>query len=275
MAAQAAALEETVEAADAAAVNGAAGDGGVAEDGVEVETFTYAVDGDAVDADVLTGPVTAMTPVTSTGEEAVVAVPVRSALPDSETRADGVGAPYSEAPSTPLGTREDLGRVGSPEVRRTIADAVRETVEAEGPITTGRLARSIGRRFGFDRVAAGRQQFILEHVPAELVHSSALGTFVWPRHLDLQTWRGFRTTPDDVDRLLPEVAPEEIINAMAYVAAEYRPRDDEELFRSTLSLFGQRRLTGMTTERLEACRDLAVERSRLIFEDGRPWRAGA
>jgi glutamine synthetase len=61
-----------------------------------------------------------------------------------------------------------------------------------------------------------------------------------------------------------EIAPE-----------EPRPRDDEELFRSTLAPFAQRRLTGTTTERLAACRDLTVERSPLILENGRPWRAGA
>jgi hypothetical protein len=184
-------------------------------------------------------------------------------------------ASYVEIDPMPLGTRDDLGRTTSAGIRRTIASAVRETVDFEGPIATARLARSIGRRFGFDRVAAGWQEFILQAVPAELVRRSELGEFVWPSGVDPDTWRGYRTTPEDVERPLSDVAPEEIINAMAAVAAERVCTDDEELFRATLALFGQRRLTGPTTARLEPCLDFALRASRLIRTETGTWRAGA
>jgi hypothetical protein len=185
------------------------------------------------------------------------------------------GGPYQETNPTILGTRDDLGRTTSPEVRQTIAAAVRDTVESEGPIATGRLARSIGRRFGFDRVTSGRQRFILEAVPAELVKRTTLGEFVWPTGLDNETWRGYRATPAAISRPLTDIAPEELINAMADTANASRYIDEHELYRATMLVFGQRRLTSQTIARLEACRRLGEERSRLIRAEEGGWRGGA
>ena len=103
----------------------------------------------------------------------------------------------------------------------------------------------------------------------------ASGEFVWPLGLDPETWRGYRMTPEDVDRPFAEVAPEEIINAMADVAAQGVCTGDEELFRATLAVFGQRRFTGQTTARLDACRDIAVQGSRLIRTETGVWQVGA
>ncbi|WP_418345541.1 DUF3320 domain-containing protein [Rhodococcus pyridinivorans] len=112
----------------------------------------------------------------------------------------GRGVAYACAPTTPLGDREDLDRVNSASVRRVITDAVRETVEIEGPILLERLARDVARRFGFDRVSAARREFVVDCVPTELISTTPLGTFVWPRQINKADWRGFRTTPDDVTR---------------------------------------------------------------------------
>ncbi|WP_414641202.1 DUF4011 domain-containing protein [Baekduia sp.] len=226
------------------------------EDAVELETFTYA-------------PEPSMT---ATPETPQVLVASQAMVEPSAAPTDR--APYAEVEPTQLGTREDLGRTSSPDVRRIIADAVRETVDAEGPIATARLARSIGRRFGFDRVAAARQRFILEALPTERVRSSELGEFAWPADLDPDAWRGYRTTPEEIDRPLSDLAPEEIINAMADVSAHGQVTNEEELFRATLALFGQRRLTGQTTARLQSCLAVAQDASRLVRgDDG--WRAGA
>ena len=106
-----------------------------------------------------------------------------------------------------LGDRTDLDRLNSPTVRHKITAAARETVQFEGPIALDRLARDIGHRFGFDRVSSNRKEFITSCVPSELIRSTELGDFVWPRELDQETWRGFRTTPEDMTRALAEIAP--------------------------------------------------------------------
>ncbi|MCC8929023.1 MULTISPECIES: DUF3320 domain-containing protein [Nocardiaceae] len=182
---------------------------------------------------------------------------------------------YVEASSSNLGIRDDLDRVHSPAVKNTILRAVQETVEIEGPISIDRLARNVARRFGFDRVAAARRDFVLQSVPEELIErSEALGDFVWPKELDRGTWRGFRRTPSDLARPLSDVAPEEIINAMMSVCARAGQPDYDSLLRQTLSTFNQKRLTGQTRERLETVIDLGVRRGRLI-KIGETYRAGS
>ena len=175
----------------------------------------------------------------------------------------GRGVAYTCAPTTPLGERDDLDRVNSASVRRVITEAVRETVEIEGPILLDRLARDVARRFGFDRVSAARKEFVVDCVPTELMSTTPLGTFVWPRQINKADWRGFRKTPDDVTRPVSDIAPEEILNAMSF-ACEGRELGREALIRETLAIFNQRRLTGPTRERLEECLNLGFRRGRLI-----------
>ncbi len=188
-----------------------------------------------------------------------------SSSPDAVRRDwHGKGVTYLCAPTSPLGAREDLDRINSREVTRVITDAVRELVEIEGPIELDRLARTIGTRFGYDRVRQARKDFITRCVPAELVHSDSLGKdFVWPPHIDRTSWRGYRTTPDDVARPLNEIAPEEIINAMNAVCGR-RELDEETLMRKTLAMFNQRRLASASRDRLSECIDSAVSNGRLI-----------
>ncbi|OQQ26371.1 DNA/RNA helicase [Prescottella equi] len=183
------------------------------------------------------------------------------------------GAEYQCAPTTAIGDREDLDRLTSPSVRSQITAAVRETVEIEGPIELDRLARDVGRRFGFDRVSAARKSFVIECVPAELVHATPLGSFVWPREIDRADWRGYRTTPDGVTRSLGDIAPEELVNAMNDVCRG-RELDVEPLLRETMAVFNQTRLTGPSRDRLDACLDLALLNGRLI-RNGDKIRAGA
>lgn len=229
---------------------------------------------DAVEMETLTFEAPTTAALRAVGEEAPTADQEAPDTTPPAARIDTPGMPYVETDATALGTRADLDRTTSPTVRQVIAAAVRTTVEDEGPITVARLARSVGRRFGFERVTAGRQAFILQALPEERVRRSELGDFAWPPDRDPATWRGFRSTPADLDRPLADIAPEEIVNAMAHVAAEQRCSDDESLFRATLAIFGQRRLTGPTTARLTACLHFAEQQSRLIRTGDGLWRPG-
>ncbi|WP_328811374.1 DUF3320 domain-containing protein [Rhodococcus sp. NBC_00294] len=176
---------------------------------------------------------------------------------------DSRGSDYVEASTRTLGGRGDLERVDSPSVRSTIVDAVRELVEVEGPIEMDRLCRQIGGRFGFDRLKAARKDSIERCVPQELIRTSKGGTFVWPADLDGMTWRGFRTTPSDVTRPLSEISLEEIANAEMFVA-DRDGLEQELLFRRTLTLFNQKRLTAQSTERLQLATELALRSGRLM-----------
>lgn len=184
---------------------------------------------------------------------------------------NGTPATYILAPTTDLGVREDLDRVSSPSVRATISAAVRQTVDLEGPIVFTRLARNIGVRFGFGRVTVGRSELIIGVVPKELRRSNDLG-FVWPDQLDPDTWRGYRSTPADLTRALTDIAPEEIVNAMAQACSQVR-LSEIDLMRENLASFGLKRLTASTEEHLRACIAFGVKAGRLIL-DAEKYRQG-
>lgn len=122
-------------------------------------------------------------------------------------------------------------------------------------------------------MSAARKDFVISCVPAELIHTDPLGSFVWPRQIDSITWRGYRTTPDDVTRPLNDIAPEEILNAMNAVCTG-RELDTEAVMRETMAVFNQKRLAGPSRDRLEACLDLGVRNGRLI-RVGTLYRAGS
>ncbi|WP_278266151.1 DUF4011 domain-containing protein [Nocardia sp. AG03] len=174
----------------------------------------------------------------------------------------GKATAYHEAPTSRLGSKDDLERTNSPSIRHIVTEAVRVTVETEGPIELDRLAQSIGRRFGYDRVPAVRKDLIIDCVPTELVHKCSLGTFVWPHQIDRQAWRGFRANPVS----LSGIAPEEIINALV-AGCGARQLDEETLMREALAAFGKTKLSGPSRQRLEACIDRAVQNGRLIRID--------
>lgn len=178
----------------------------------------------------------------------------------------GLAVPYVAAPVSPIGSRDELDHPGWNSVRNRIQDAVRESIEIEGPIALNRLARNVVRRFGFDRATAKRQEVVRDLIPAELICTDEFGTFVWPNNLDRTQWRGFRTTPAGFSRPTDEIAAEEIINALIF-AARSGVSDQEHLMRETLSLFDQKRLTNQTADRLEQCIARA-EHSGLLLRRG-------
>ena len=156
----------------------------------------------------------------------------------SPTAGRGIRTPYVAAPTSPVGSRDELDHPQWHSVRARIQDAVRESIEIEGPIALNRLVRNVVHRFGFDRAAAKRQEVVRQLVPEDLIYEDELGAFVWPSDLDREEWTGFRTTPSGFFRPLDEVAGEEIINALVH-AARNGVYDHEQLMRDTLSYFDQ------------------------------------
>lgn len=184
---------------------------------------------------------------------------------------DPKGIPFVAAPTSDLGTREDLDRIGDRQVRSVIRDAVLETIAIEGPIEYQLLMGKVVRRFGWQRASEKRQVPVFGAIPNELIRTTPLGVFVWPADLDPNTWRGFRLTTGAEKRRLDTICPEEIINAMCHVARG-RVCGRAALMRETLGLFNQRRLTENSAFRLERCIDMAVRAGRLE-QSGSGYRA--
>lgn len=190
----------------------------------------------------------------------------RVATAVASTRAQaGQGNPvsYVAAPTTPIGSRDELDHPNWQSVRARIQDAVRESIEIEGPIALNRLVRNVVHRFGFDKAMAKRQEVVFELIPADLIHDDEFGSFVWPTGLIRGEWTGFRTTPLGFFRPLYEIAGEEIINALVH-AAYNGVHDQEQLMRKTLAYFDQTKLTKQAADRLERCIAMAERSGRLI-----------
>jgi hypothetical protein len=60
---------------------------------------------------------------------------------------------------------------------------------------------------------------------------------------DNSTWPGFRRSQGSTDRAFGEIPPEEIANAINQARREGRARDQDELYRTTRELLGDRRMT--------------------------------
>lgn len=219
---------------------------------VDTESATQSEEPDAA-----LGPAHYVEPVTPVAHVAV------SSTATAPAAVRGTQVPYVAAPTTPVGSRDELDHPHWQSVRVRIQDAVRESIEVEGPIALNRLVRNVVRRFGFDRAAAKRQQVIRDLVPRDLIHEDELGSFVWPADLGRVEWTGFRTTPSGFFRPLDEVAGEEIINALVH-AARNGVYDKEQLMRDTLAFFDQSRLTKQSADRLELCISRAERLGKLV-----------
>lgn len=271
-------------------------DGGEADDDeptVEVETYVPAVDGPlAGGASPVNGGSTetsvtaphepAATPTTSAtevvarahdGVKHAASVEGLASAPPEEPRRSVRETEYRTCELESLGTPDDLSEPLAPVVQHRLVRAIRTLVDVEGPIVEDRLARTISRGFGLARTSAARRKTILEAVPKELVRTYQLGTFVWPSTIDPGAWRGYRRTPPGCVRPLTEIPPEELVNAMAAIASSEDVTSDDALFRRTLAVFDQRRLTRVARERLRACLLMAEQAGRLVRTETGAWRS--
>jgi hypothetical protein len=148
-------------------------------------------------------------------------------------------------------------------VRREIDDVVAQ----EAPIAAARLARIVGRRFTLQRVAAKRAATILGLVPWAQLEDTPFGRFVWASSQERDAYDDFRIAGDEAARNLDEIAPNELVNAMRYLAKTGGGISRDELVRETAALFGYSRMAAKTRGHLEAIVNHGIQRGRL-HDDG-------
>jgi len=148
-----------------------------------------------------------------------------------------------------------------------IQDLMREIVDVEGPVSTGRLARLVAHAHGLARVLDERVMQLSRVIPTELRRDEE--GFVWPDRRDPLRWKGFRRFEGPVkERPLDEVALREIGNAMAYIAGNAMGIGVDELFKETYRLLGGSRVTPPVRDRLTAALALATREGRLAVVGG-------
>ncbi len=168
-------------------------------------------------------------------------------------------------PGGHFGSVDTLYALPSRAAAQRVTAALAAVINAEGPIHTDRLARIVGNGFELARVVGARRTAILRHGPDDVVRDR-VESFVWPASIDPDTWTGYRTTPDGVDRPLEHIALREIGNAMVASVRASAGSDRDDLYREVLQLFGMKRRTAGIVSRLDTALQLAERTHRLTIQ---------
>ncbi|NJC12664.1 hypothetical protein F4558_002490 [Micromonospora profundi] len=174
-------------------------------------------------------------------------------------------SPFVPYTPTPLGDQADLDLLATDQrVRALMRDALRDIIDAEGPVEQHRLARLALARFGFLRTREDRRTAVLALVDSRRLHTHpTLGRYAWPEGVDPQTYRAYRVTQASNDRAFEEVPPEEVANALVHVLQGVPAMDEERLLRAGLERLGYRRRTEKIDKLLRYGLHVAVTSGRL------------
>ncbi|MFF0318789.1 DUF4011 domain-containing protein [Micromonospora sp. NPDC005252] len=215
----------------------------------------------AVDEEPLLGasaePVTALAAATT--------APQVTAISDAGTITVSPFVPYIP---TSLGEQADLDLLATDRrVRDLMRNALREIIEAEGPIEQHRLARLALARFGFLRTREDRRTAVLSLVDSRRLYTHpTVSRYAWPEGADPQTYRAYRVTQVSNDRAFEEVPPEEVANAFVHALQGVPSMDEERLLRAGLERLGYRRRTEKVDKLLRYGLHVAVTSGRLRFD---------
>jgi hypothetical protein len=175
---------------------------------------------------------------------------------------------FVPAHDNPVGDREVLDELDrNPRCRAAVAAQLADVIAQEAPIAATRLARIVGRRFGLQRVAAKRTSAIIAILRPELLERTPFGVFVWGPDQDSERYEDYRVTDEEALRMIDEIAPRELLNAMRYLARTGAGISRHELIRETGGLFGYSRMAAKSRGHLEAIIEHGV-RQGLLVDDG-------
>ncbi|NYH41644.1 hypothetical protein HNR22_001371 [Micromonospora jinlongensis] len=208
--------------------------------------------------------------------ESAAPVTALAATATATSGADNITvSPFVPYVPTPLGDQADLDLLATDRrVRDLMRSALREIIEAEGPIEQHRLARLALARFGFLRTREDRRTAVLSLVDSRRLYTHpTVSRYAWPEGADPQTYRAYRVTQASNDRAFEEVPPEEVANAFVHVLEGMPSMDEERLLRAGLERLGYRRRTEKIDKLLRYGLHVAVTSGRLRFDqEGRLTR---
>jgi len=187
------------------------------------------------------------------------------------------GEPFIPFEPRPIGTRAEIDQLAHSErIQAIVRNTLQEIVEWEGPVQIDRLIRLALNCFGFSRVGSDRAAAVAPLVPSERCIAGPADTFVWPGGVNVDTWRGYRTTQHPGDRAFGDICPEEIGNAMLHVlSVAPEPLTEAELFRRSMTALGYSRLTDGIRSDMDQALARAVRTGRVISTTDRLLRPGA
>ena len=154
----------------------------------------------------------------------------------------------------------------TPHGRRALSRMLAEVLATEGPVCESVLYRRVGKACGVSRFTEAAQRALSACLPANAVKTEHGDRKVfWPNGTNPSDYRDFRVPADadpDTRRLLEEIPPEELANAMCEVLTDLGGCHRDDLYRETLRLLGLQTLTS----KARALLDIAF---RLLQNSGR------
>jgi hypothetical protein len=166
------------------------------------------------------------------------------------------------------GPKDVLDQLLQPKVREQMGALFVEILTTESPIETGRFVRHVAASFGFEKVREQRHRDILKLLNQKLIQKSQLGDFVWLTAKHSENYTTYRrSSPEQRD--LSEVAPIELLNALADVLEMANSLTDDEAVREVALMFGVEKVTARVREHLRKVLNLALSESLIRAEKGR------
>jgi transglutaminase-like putative cysteine protease len=189
-----------------------------------------------------------------------------TALPDA---LDGA-SPYRRWTPEPAGDIGWLDNLQDPRARSHVSNVIATILQTESPVLLKRLGKLTANAFGLSRVTPARIQAITALVPA--AQRDSFG-FAWHDSADIGTYTRFRTAPSDEPRVLDEIHPLEVVNAMVAISRSAWGIRQDDLYAETLAQFGWKRRTAAAVALLSTTLEGALRDQLLLRSDNGLIRA--
>lgn len=155
---------------------------------------------------------------------------------------------YGEWTQIIVGEQSELDSLRTVRTRELVRSLIEDIVDVEGPVNPERVARLIGRAFGFSRLAKSRVTQITRQYQAAQIHVDEYG-YLWPTNINPKTWSAFRPLGR---RDFLEISPHELSNAISELCTTNGNQlSPEEVRKNLLSLYGRARETKDVKKHLE------------------------
>ncbi|MQW77824.1 DUF4011 domain-containing protein [Nocardioides sp. dk4132] len=197
----------------------------------------------------------------------VTAKPRITAMTDT---LDGA-TPYRRWTPRQAGDVSWLDNLDDPRARTYVSNVIASILEEESPVRLPRLGKLTATAFGLSRVSAARIEAISRLVPA--AQRDSFG-FAWSAPADLSTFAGFRTAGSDDPRVLDEIHPLEVVNAMVAISRAAWGITEDDLYVETLAQFGWKRRTAPAVALLRSTLEMALRDQLLVRDNADLIRAG-
>jgi hypothetical protein len=143
---------------------------------------------------------------------------------------------------------------------------VDKLTKKEGPVSSERLTRYIATVFNLSRLTATRAEEINKlPLPG---HERDGEDFLFPKDSDPATFDIWRRDGGNQERPLSDISLQEIANSMRAITSASEGIKDEELVKQTGIVFGIRKLSAPTEERLLSALEYSANRGLVIRRSG-------